>query len=360
MYRISGTTLPDGGQRDIFIVDGRFTFEPVENADILIQDALIIPGLVDLHAHLALFSPAGDDASDEDRVSASAQAHVDAGILALREPGGPNHASKGLGPDRGLPRTVTGGRFLAPPGRYFPGLAREVPAAELVPAALEELAHSQAWVKIIGDTPLGGDGITRTYSDKALDEVCRAVHGAGGRIAVHCSLPETINGAVEAGFDSLEHGTFMPPDLLTSVLDAGIAWIPTMSISDPIRGMVREMGFSRSSVAYVEGCLDALPEAVCRAVEAGVVVLAGTDAGMVPHGMVRREVELFITAGIDPEAAIGAASWNARKWLGLPLIEEGAPADLVAYRADPRDDPSVLAEPAVVVLDGTVLRRPVG
>ena len=77
-------------------------------------------------------------------------------------------------------------------------------------------------------------------------------------------------------------------------------------------------------------------------------------------GMVRCELELFIAAGIDPGAAIGAASWNVRKWLGLPLIEEGAPADLVAYRADPRDDPSVLAEPAVVVLDGTVLRRPVG
>jgi imidazolonepropionase-like amidohydrolase len=360
MYRMSGITLPDGGQRDVFIVDGRVTFEPVEDADVLIEDAIIMPGLVDLHAHLALNSPAGDDASDDDRATASARAHVDAGILALREPGAPNHASKGLGPDRGLPRTVTGGRFLAPPTRYFPGLAREVPEAELVPAALEELAHSRAWVKIIGDTPLGGDGITRTYSDESLYEVSRAVHTAGGRIAVHCSLPETINGAVEAGFDSLEHGTFMPTDLLASVLDAGIAWIPTLSISDPIRGMVRELGFSSSSVAYVEGCLAALPEAVRRAVDAGVVVLAGTDAGMVPHGMVRREVELFISAGVDPETAIGAASWDARRWLGLPLIEEGAPADLVAYRADPRDDPSVLAEPAVVVLDGTVLRRPAG
>ena len=64
-------------------------------------------------------------------------------------------------------------------------------------------------------------------------------------------------------------------------------------------------------------------------------MLAGTDAGMGPHGLIRHEVELMIAAGLDAQTALGAASWTARRWLGLPGIEEGAPADLVAFREDP-------------------------
>jgi imidazolonepropionase-like amidohydrolase len=94
---------------------------------------------------------------------------------------------------------------------------------------------------------------------------------------------------------------------------------------------------------------------LCAAVEAGLPVLAGTDAGLVPHGLVATEVALLVQAGIDPLVALGAASWTARSWLGLPGIEDGAPADLVAYRDDPRTDPAVLTEPTVVVLDGRIV-----
>ena len=57
---------------------------------------------------------------------ARAAAHLDVGVLLVREPGGPDHSSTGIGPAQGLPRVQTAGRFLAPPDMYFPGLAREV------------------------------------------------------------------------------------------------------------------------------------------------------------------------------------------------------------------------------------------
>src|SRR5437867_2694101 len=136
MYRIHGTVLPGRELREVFVVDGRFTFEPVESAETLLEDAILLPGLVDVHAHLGLGSPSG--ASDRERAEASAKAQLDAGVLAVREPGGPNRASTGIGPEFGLPRTFTAGRFLAPPGRYFPGLAREVSEDELPDAAAEE------------------------------------------------------------------------------------------------------------------------------------------------------------------------------------------------------------------------------
>ena len=88
--------------------------------------------------------------------------------------------------------------------------------------------------------------------------------------------------------------------------------------------------------------------------EAGVLVLAGTDAA-IPHGMVRDEVQRLFDAGLPASAALGAASWEARRFLRLPLFEEGAPADLVAFDRDPRDELAVLAQPALIVLDGRVI-----
>jgi len=277
-------------------------------------------------------------------------------VLALREPGSPDYSAMGLGPADGLPRMVSAGRFLAPPGRYFPGLAREVEEVGLPDAAEEELlASGGAWAKVIGDSPLGGDGLTRTYSDQALAEAAHRVHAAGGRIAVHCAVPEVIQGAIEAGFDSLEHGSFLQQDQLEGAAAANVAWVPTRTIEGGVLAMARQLGYAPAALRRVEEGFARQPEVLRQAVDAGMTILAGTDAGMGPHGMVRGEVQLLIEAGLAPETALGGASWTARSWLGLPGIEEGAPADLVAYREDPLEDPAVLVNPTLIFLNGRLI-----
>jgi imidazolonepropionase-like amidohydrolase len=346
-WHLRGTVLPDGLERDLWVVDGRITFDPVEDARTLATDVVVLPGLVDVHAHLSLYSPAGDSAPAAERVRASAVAHLEAGVLAIREPGSPDHASTGIGPHEGLPYVVTAGRFLAPPGRYFPGLAREVSDDEVLRAALEELqAGGGAWVKLIGDSPFPGPGLTPTFRADALRAVVDEVHAAGGRVAVHCALPEVIQDALEAGVDSLEHATFLQEDQVDLLAASGAVWVPTCTINDQLRGLLPP---------DLAGAVDGQAAALGRAVEAGVPVLAGTDAGMGPHGMVRHEIELLHAAGLSADAALGAGSWLARTFLDLPALVEGAPADLTAYRSDPRDDLRVLAEPVVVSLHG---RRP--
>lgn len=347
-WHLRGLLLPEGVERDLWVRDGRITSTPVEDAISLGSDFVLLPGLVDVHAHLALFSPAGDEAPSAERVRASASAHRDAGVLAIREPGGPDHASVGLGPHEGLPHVVTAGRFLAPPGRYFPGLAREVAADDLLHAALEEFAAGGgAWVKLIGDSPFPGPGVRPTYDAETVRAVVEEVHAAGGRVAVHCALPEVVQAALEAGVDSLEHATFLQEDQVDLLASSGAAWVPTCSINDQVRELLPPA---------MAGLVDGQAAALCRAVEAGVPVLAGTDAGMGPHGMVRHEIELLRRAGLSAEVALGAGSWAARAFLGLPGLEEGAPADLTAYRTDPRDDLGALAEPAVIALAGQLVR----
>jgi imidazolonepropionase-like amidohydrolase len=85
-------------------------------------------------------------------------------------------------------------------------------------------------------------------------------------------------------------------------------------------------------------------------------VYCGTDAGgSLPHGLVAREVAELVAAGLPAPDALSAATWAARAWLGHPRLEEGAPADLVVYPADPRQDVAVLAHPVAVVLRGAAL-----
>ena len=192
---VRGTVLPGGEERDLFVTDDRrLTFRGDEDARTMLDGGFLIPGLADAHCHLGLYSPAGDDATDGERARASARAELEAGVLALREPGAPNRASTGLGPGDGLPRTFTAGRMLAPPGCYVPGFAREVEADELVEAALEELlAGGGTWAKLIGDWFMPHRRLTPNFPVEAVAEAAQAVHRAGGRIAVHTCLPETID-----------------------------------------------------------------------------------------------------------------------------------------------------------------------
>ena len=215
---LHGIVVPGTHAQDLFIVDGKFTFQPQAHYRTILRDGYFIPGLVDTHAHLAIASPAPQSATPEQRVRASAQAHLDAGVLAVREPGSPNYASHGIGPHEGLPHIVTAGRFLAPPGRYFPGLAHEVTDTQMPAAAEAEARASGAWAKIIGDW-IGGDGRMHTnYRRETMAEAARRVHALGARIAVHATTAETIESAIEAGFDSIEHGLGLADDHIAAML----------------------------------------------------------------------------------------------------------------------------------------------
>jgi imidazolonepropionase-like amidohydrolase len=68
------------------------------------------------------------------------------------------------------------------------------------------------------------------------------------------------------------------------------------------------------------------------------------------------EIRALHAAGLSTVDALAAGSWAARSWLGLPGLVEGAPADLVAYAADPRLDLSTLDTPARIILRGKVIR----
>jgi imidazolonepropionase-like amidohydrolase len=226
---------------------------------------------------------------------------------------------------------------------------------DLPSAAEEEARISGAWAKVIGDFVGPGGQMRLNYRPKTLAEAARRVHAVGARIAVHATTSEAIEAAIEAGFDSIEHGWGLQDDHLTAMAARGITLIPTMTLLPTAPTWLPRLGLAPAALEMMLAAARRHPEMVRRAVEAGVLVLAGTDAGMGPHGMIHEEIRHLRDAGVPSETALAAGSWAARHFLGLPGLEEGAPADIVAYPNDPRDDLTVLARPSLMILDGKLL-----
>lgn len=348
--------LPAGRMTEIWIDGGRFVAGPLDNAQTY-SGGYAVPGLVDAHAHLALASPAPPGSDEDATVRASARAHLDAGVLLIREPGSPNRASSRIRSTEGLPTVITAGRFLAPSGRYFPGLARETKDEDLPDVVLDEHRRSGGWVKVIGDFFDESGRFIPNYRDETLREAADRVHAAGGRITMHAMIPESIQQAIDSGFNAIEHGSIMVPGQVEAMANAGMTWVPTAVIDEIIRDSAVSMVGAEGG-AWLSAALDGHGDAIREAHSLGVRILAGTDAGMTPHGVVAQEIRLLHAFGLPPESALGAGSWEAREYLGLPGVEIGAAADLVVFPDDPREDLDLLDHPTIIIMGGRAVRLP--
>jgi imidazolonepropionase-like amidohydrolase len=343
VIRVRGIALPSGEPVDLYADGDRWTADPVAGAE-LVAEGWILPGLVDAHTHPGAAAPG--DPLDESLLRADLRDHVEAGVTLIRSPGLAGDPPGWFGRDEDVPRAVHAGPWIARHGHFFDGWGRHADLAEL-PGLAAAQAGQTGWAKLIGDWGPGDGALPADVLRRAV----AAVHAVGGRIAVHAQHPEGGSAAVEAGVDSLEHGMCLDPGLLTQMASQGTALTPTLAvITESLPAMRQRPDGPRRdwylSGAPVHGALAA------AAAEAGVTLLAGTDSR--PHGRVIDEVLALAEAGVPAHQALGAASWTARSYLGLPGLTEGAPADAVVYDRDPRADLSALAEPRAVILRGTV------
>lgn len=303
----------------------------------------LLPGLVDAHAHLSIDvrAPMGDGHGRPELIAAQLAQQLAAGVLVVRDVGAvPGVWVGGAHGDRG-PLVLAAGRFLAPSGRYFPGFYEGVDPDELLDAAVAELARGGGWLKVIADFPSTlppiADHVLSPPATFDLERVAAMVelaHAKGARVAAHAMGP-VVADLVDAGVDSIEHGTSMTADALTALGRRGGAWTPTVSATC-------------LGLGHEHPHLGLLGELVEAAEQLGVTVLAGTDT--IPHGSLAREVAGLAAMGLGSERALAAASWRARAWLGVPAWLPGAPLDVVTYDADPRDDLAVLEHPVAIVI----------
>lgn len=353
-WSVHAVPLPDGDRPADVWVDaaGCLQTGPVPDADRL-PGRYVLPGLVDAHAHPAVgWGDSGPVAMTAAEASDVLTGWAADGVCLVRDTGSPGGLVLDVELAAGMPRLQAAGRFLAPAGQYFPALLPQgVPEDRLTELALGELARGARWVKLIADfQAVEGDlrsgPATPTYRAEAVATLVSAVHAAGGRVAAHVTTG-LVTSLVETGVDSVEHGTAMDERTLHLMARTGAAWTPTLCA---VLGVLDDAPpeARRRAAGYREQLRELLP----LAQRLGVPVLTGTDTA----GTVAREVALLAEHGLEPGAALMAATTTAYRFLGETFRSAGKPATLVTYHDDPRDDLAVLSRPAAVIIDGVRVR----
>lgn len=348
--------LPSGEPADLYVVDGRVTREPQAGAE-TVAEGWIVPGLVDAHCHIGLDDHGAVDDAEAER---QAIADRDGGALLIRDCGSALDTSWVHDRDD-LPRLIRAGRHVARTKRYIRNYAAEVEPEGLVGEVAHQAAHSEGWVKLVGDWISREDGdLTPSFAASDFAAAIQTAHARGAKVTAHCFGAAVLPGLLDAGIDCVEHGTGLSSDLIDQMVAQGTALVPTVMQTEKFPEYV-ESGQERFP-AYARQMSDLYArrrEVILAAHEAGLAMYAGSDGGGVArHGNIAGEVIAMAEMGLPADYALGAASWRARSWLGWnPGLDEGDPADFVVYPRDPLSDLGVLREPAVVVLRGAVVSR---
>ncbi|HEY2763783.1 MAG TPA: amidohydrolase family protein [Pseudonocardiaceae bacterium] len=353
---LRGVLLPAGEPAELWVAGGVIHAEPVSGAVTVCDGGYLVPGLVDAHCHVGL-GPHGVTTLDE--AAEQAATERDAGTLLIRDCGVPID-TRPLQTRDDLPRIIRAGRHLARPKRYIPSLGVELDDPRLLPQAVQEQAATgDGWVKLVGDwiDRSGGDeaDLAPLWPDDILAEAVAAAHAAGARVTAHVFGEDALAGLITAGIDCIEHGTGLSDDTIAEMAGRGTALVPTLINIENFPAIADRADRYRRYAAHMRALHARVRDTIGAAIDAGIPVYAGSDAGGgVAHGRLVDEIVALRAAGCSGEQALAAASWAARDWLGVPGLVAGAPADLIVTVADPRRDPDALRDPALLLLRGVV------
>src|SRR5699024_2980555 len=247
------------------------------------------------------------------------------------------------------------------PRRYLPGVGIDLaPRDQLPDAVVRQARAGDGWVKLVGDWIDRSVGdLAPLWPDDILVDAVRAAHEVGARVTAHVFGAAALPGLLDAGIDCLEHGTELDADQLARMARDGTALVPTLINIENFPGIAGGAAKYPQYAAHMRSLHAGVGDMVGRAVDAGVPLYAGTDAGgMVAHGRIVDEIQALQRAGMSGEQALASASWAAREWLGASAITAGAPADLLVLEEDPRQNLDALRSPSHIVLNGTVRSQP--
>ena len=345
-----------------------------------LDDVTLMPGLIDAHVHLVW------DASAEPhevvarrsraltvlRCAKNAALHLRAGVTTVRDVGSTDGLAVEIGRavELGIlsgPRVVAAGQAIAMTGGHGWFLGREADGPDaLRRAAREEIKAGASCIKLMASGGVYGHAEEPGSPQLTVEEMRPAVeeaHKAGRKAAAHAYSVEAINNALEAGVDSVEHGSFLDREIVERMREQGTYLVPTMSVY----AAMAEKGPSLGSPEYITRktaeVLEASGEAFRLALEAGVPVAAGTDCGAPghPHGTLPEELRLMVEAGATPQQALCFGTSAAAELLGLSnevgALEPGKRADLLAVAGDPTLDIKALREVRLVLRDGAEVNQ---
>jgi imidazolonepropionase-like amidohydrolase len=199
------------------------------------------------------------------------------------------------------------------------------------------------------------------YTEEEMRAVVEVAHMAERRVAAHAHGTAGIKAAVRAGVTSIEHGSILDAEAVSLMKDHGTYLVPTLMAGEQVSEMARAGRLPPAIAAKALAIAPRMANSFKLALDAGVKIALGTDAGVFPHGKNGHEFTLMVRGGMTPMQAIQAGTRTAAALLGLEgragTIAAGAAADLVAVRGDPLADITLLERVDFVMKSGTVFKQ---
>ncbi len=379
--------------RDGTIAEIRDGFAPPEAGATLVDLSrkFVLPGLIDAHVHL--FGIGGDpkrarlEALNRDRFDdmmtavANAKVTLDAGFTSVRDLGGDPRGVRSLRDaiDRGDvegPSITNAGQMISVTGGHGDegnGLAEAyadaVHATEINlcdgPDDCRRAVRAQIGLgaKVIKFAATGGvlsnvaGGLGKAMTLEEMKAIVETAHAMGRKVAAHSHAADGTRAALEAGVDSIEHGTFLDDPAIASFKAHGAYLVPTMMAPLAALAQARSGALPAATIPKAEAAAAAMLASHRRAIAAGVKIAFGTDTGVSRHGDNAQEFALMVAAGMTPMQAIRAATVGGADLLGrddVGTLAAGKSADIIAVGTSPLSDVRALEHVDFVMHKGAV------
>jgi len=184
-------------------------------------------------------------------------------------------------------------------------------------------------------------------------------HRLRKKVAVHCHGDQAAKEAIEAGVDSIEHGSFMKPETLTLMKNKGTYLTPTLMATEWIMSKIDN--YPPALQAKAKAAAAARSDMFRNAVKMGIKVSFGTDAAVFPHGQNAKEFKVMVDLGMQPIDALKTATGNAADLFGIAqkagTLEKGKFADVIAMPGDPTADITATERVSFVMKEGKIIRN---
>ena len=345
-------------------------------------DVTLLPGLIDCHTHLMARIPSGPDGYGLNLLTksqafralegaADARVTLHAGFTTVRdvENEGSGYADTALRDaiNQGLvegPRMQVATRAIAAVGQYepfgisadledFPTGAQMVSGPEEARRAVrEQIGHGADVIKVYADW------LHPTLTVEEIRVVVEEAHRAGIKVAAHATTVEGIRNALNAGVDSIEHGSLADRSSMQLMKEKNAYWVPTVGHSFFRLDTVTNPRARK----YIQSVLDATRQNIVIARQLGVKIANGFDPDSAEtHGKNAEEIVVMCKLGLSPLEAIQSATLTSAELLGwedrVGSVEAGKYADLIAVRGDPLADITRLQNVQWVMKGGSVVKN---
>jgi imidazolonepropionase-like amidohydrolase len=338
----------------------------------------VLPGLIDLHVHLAhvpVAQTTGQPGYDgtiptETLVALTARERARAsllgGVTTVRDMGAPYLVSLKIREliDAGSlvgPRVCAAGPIISMTGGHAGELGVQVDSPDEARKVARQLIKDGVDCLKLAANGLGMDEPELTVPEMAA--VVEVAHNAGLRVAAHASVWSGVENALRAGVDTIEHGCTINDESAESMLARGVTLVPTLATGMRIAKIGAQYDDWRDKLEVIQHRLETAAASGRLAREAGVRIGLGTDGSQRPLlevGEIVPEMQALVEEiGMSNIEAICAATSVAAEGLGwqdrLGVLEAGKLADITVLAADPLQDITAFGEVSIVFKGGDLV-----